>query len=123
MDNNCLAHHGVKGQRWGVRRYFNYYKANNVKYKNPFRRSKIPGLSTALRNRRVKKYIKNSANAYSNLATRYMPSSNPIERWKYRRDLRKLYSSIAESSVMSMNMSNGEDFVKHFLREEENQNG
>ena len=55
MDNNILAHHGIKGQKWGVRRYQNadgsLTPAGKKRYYNDDGSPTSSGLSAIYRNK------------------------------------------------------------------------
>lgn len=78
METTYLAHHGVKGMHWGVRRYQNADGSLTSAGKNKFEKTKAKynkkatingGLSKSVTNSQTRKLYENKAKRYSKIAS------------------------------------------------------
>ena len=71
--SNCIVHHGVKGQRWGVRRYQNEDGSLKNRGKHKKEKKELTPEERAIRKARIKKAAKiigiSSAVAVPTIAT------------------------------------------------------
>lgn len=106
QPSSYLAHHGIKGQHWGVRRYQNYdgtLKAAG----NRFKRSRYTNLDGSLNERGkihrmkyVERNLKKNEKYYDKWINKY---KKKIEKNKDDKELVKQYTDFINSAKKSKN--------------------
>lgn len=89
MENEYLAHHGVKGQRWGYRKSINMYP------KGPFK------------NTRLKRALRKSAVKMAKIGYSGVDMGSRKENRKYRKRMRNLMKDYADATYRSILISRG----------------